>query len=117
MLGSTGAGRLILLPVLLISKLFCISNMAAKRQRELWRGTQNPTSKRPSKQGRTCLAFDDVALEVTECNFCFNLSVTAVTGLLTRGRGGKVSRNFYSGFGYFTVIKILAPITTIYDAQ
>lgn len=99
------------------SKPFCVSNMAAERQGELWHGTQNPTSKRPSKQGRTCLAFDDVALEVTECNLCFNLSVTAVTGLLTRGRGGKVSKNLYSGFDSLTVNKILAPITMIYDTQ
>lgn len=105
------------MPALLSRKLFCISNMAAERQGELWRGTQNSTSKRPSEQGRTCLAFDDVALEVTECNFCFNLSVTAVTGLLTCGRGGKVSKNLYSGFDSLTVNKILAPITTIYDTQ
>lgn len=81
------------LPVFLDSTLFCFSNMAGKRQWALQRGTQNSTSKRSSEQGRTCLAFDDVASEVTECNVCFNLSVTAVTGLLICGRGGRVSKN------------------------
>lgn len=91
---SQNLGSLVLSPAFLDGTLFCFFNMAAKRRWVLWRATQNSTSKRSSKQGRTCLAFDDVASEVTECNFCFNLSVTAVTSLLTCGRGGKVSKNF-----------------------